>query len=437
MFDLLFNDITVITMEDLRPVIKNAFIGIRDGKIAFVSETKPTQAAKRTINGKNKLLMPGLVNTHAHTAMCVMRGFADDYTLQDWLFKKVFPVEAKLTEKAVLAGVKLGWAEMLKSGTTSVSDMYFYQPVAAKFALQCGIRVNLSNAVVALSPDYDFEDDRAVAETRRLILEYHGMDGGRIQADVSIHGQYTSSPDVWKKVTALARKNGLRLHLHLSETRPEHDNCVAEHGKTPARLFYENGVFDLPVIAAHCTWLTDEDMDILAEKGVSAAHNPVSNLKLGSGIARIIEMKKRGMNVSLGTDSCCSNNSHDLFEEIKTAALLQKGVSYDPTSLNAYSALKLATVNGAKAQGRENEIGRICEGFDADLIMLDLDQPHLFPCYDPISTVVYGARGSDVCFTMVKGKILYENGEFKTIDIERVYEEVEREALPIVTGAAE
>jgi 5-methylthioadenosine/S-adenosylhomocysteine deaminase len=432
MLDILFSNITVITMEDDRPVINNGFVGVKDGKIARVCGEMPREAASRVIDGRKKLIMPGLVNTHAHTAMCVMRGFADDYTLHDWLFEKVFPVEARLTEKAVIAGVKLGFAEMLRSGTTSVTDMYFHQPSAARFAYECGMRVNLSNAVLAHGPEFDFETDRSIRELNELLMSWHGADGGRIRADAAIHGEYTSSPEVWRKVTDIARERSLNIHLHLSETLAEHEDCVKQNGKTPARMFYENGVFDVPVIAAHCTWLTNEDMDLCAEKGVSAAHNPVSNLKLGSGIARICDMQRHGMNVSLGTDSCCSNNSHDLFEEIKTAALLQKGISGDPTVLDAYSALKLATVGGAKAQGRENEIGRVKTGFDADLIMLDLDQPHLYPVYDPLSTVVYSARGSDVCMTMVKGRILYENGEYKTIDLESVYAQVEKYTLPIV-----
>lgn len=432
MLDILFTDITIITMEDDKPVINRGFVGVIGGKIAHVSETAPEEGAARKISGKDKLIMPGLVNTHAHTAMCIMRGYADDYALHDWLYKKIFPVESRLTEQAVLAGVKLGFAEMIRFGTTSVSDMYFYQLAAAKFALECGIRANLSNAVLALSPDFDFETDRAVAELRELLKSFHGADGRRVRADASIHAQYTSTPDVWKKTAKIARDNRLIMHLHLSETKREHEECVAQLGKTPARMFYENGVFGVPVIAAHCTWLSEEDMEICAESGVSCAHNPVSNLKLGSGIARISQMQKLGMNVSLGTDGCCSNNTHDLFEEIKAAALLQKGTTGDPTVLNAYSALKLATVNGAKAQGRENEIGRIREGFDADLIVIDLDAPHLYPVFDPLSTVVYGARGSDVCMTVVKGKVLYENGEHKTIDIERVYDEVEKYALPLV-----
>ena len=225
------------------------------------------------------------------------------------------------------------------------------------------------------------------------------------------------------------------MQVHVSETRKEHETCIARRGVTPTRALYDAGVFQAKVLAAHGVWLTDEDMDIFAETGASVAHCPVSNLKLGSGIARMAEMKRRGVNVALGTDGCCSNNTHDLFEEVKLAALLQKGVSGDPTSVNAYEALKMATVGGAKAQGRENEIGRVAEGFDADLILIDADSPLLRPVYDPVSTAVYSATGRDVCLTMVQGRILYENGQFTTIDVEQAMHEVEAYAVPIVLGA--
>ena len=229
---------------------------------------------------------------------------------------------------------------------------------------------------------------------------------------------------------AFAAGNDLRFHIHLSETEFEHNECVKKYGKTPTEILNENGVFSRKTTAAHCCWITENDMDILAAHGATAAHCPVSNLKLSSGIAPVMKMRERGLNVALGTDGVCSNNSHDMFEEIKTAALLQKYLTGDPSALPAYEAIKLATVNGALGQGRENETGKIVPGFDADLIMLDLDAPHLFPLNDPVAAVAYAVRGSDVCMTMVQGRILYENGEYKTIDIEKTRYEVENYVLP-------
>lgn len=436
--DYLFQNATVLTMCDERPVLQNGFVGVAGGKVAYVGETAPEEPAVRTIDCRGKFLLPGLVNAHAHTAMCLMRGYADDYTLQTWLYEKVFPVEARLDERAILAGARLGFAEMLRTGTTSASDMYFREPAVAALALECGMRVSLSNAVLAFDEaTYDPEKDRAIQETRALIRDFHGAGNGRIRADAAIHAEYTSYPAVWRYVTDIARENGLVLQVHVSETKKEHEECLARRGVTPTRALYDAGVFEAKVLAAHGVWLSDEDMDIFAEAGASVAHCPVSNLKLGSGIARLADMKRHGMNVALGTDGCCSNNTHDLFEEVKLAALLQKGVSGDPTCVTAYESLKMATVGGAKAQGRENEIGRIAEGFDADIILIDAGSPILRPVYDPISTTVYSATGRDVCLTMVQGRILYENGQFTTIDVEQAMHEVEHYAVPIVRGTAQ
>ncbi len=434
-FDYLFQNATILTMCDERPVLQSGSVGVTDGKISYVGETPPREPAARTLDCRGKFLLPGLVNAHAHTAMCVMRGYADDYTLQTWLYEKVFPVEARLDERAILAGARLGFAEMLRTGTTSASDMYFRQPAVAALALECGMRVSLSNAVLAFDEAaYDPEKDRAIAETRALIRDFHGAGNGRIRADAAIHAEYTSYPAVWRYVTEIALTHGLVLQVHVSETKKEHEDCLARRGVTPTRALYDAGVFQAKVLAAHGVWLTDEDMDIFAEAGASVAHCPVSNLKLGSGVARMAEMKRRGMNVALGTDGCCSNNTHDLFEEVKLAALLQKGVSGDPTCVSAYEALKMATVGGAKAQGREAEIGQIAEGFDADLILIDTDSPVLRPVYDPVSTTAYSATGRDVCLTMVQGRVLYENGRFTTIDVEQAIREVEEYAVPIVRG---
>lgn len=433
MFDTLFTNAEIITMDKSCPILHGGFVGVKNGKIVYVSEEKPEGSAKRTIDCAKKVLMPGLINTHAHTAMCVMRGYADDYPLQQWLYDHVFPVEARLDERAVVAGARLGFAEMLRTGTTSVSDMYYFQLAVAELALNVGIRASLSNGIVALDPDqFDYENDRSMRETRALISDFHGAGNGRIKADVSIHGEYTSAPKNWLCMTELGIKHNLNMHVHLSETKMEHDECVKRSGKTPAQRFAENGVFDVKTIAAHCVWITDNDMELMAKYHVSCAHNPVSNLKLGSGIAPIKRMIEKGVNVSLGTDGCCSNNTHDLFEEIKLSALLSKGTTLNPTAVSAYEALKFATVNGALAQGREKEIGKIALGMEADIILVDLNSPLTRPYFSPDSAIVYSATGERVCLTMVQGKVLYENGEFTTIDIEKAYDEVERHALKLV-----
>lgn len=431
--DILFENASVLTMCDEHPVIRGAFVGVTDGFITLVSDERPRESARRVIDCRGDILMPGLVNAHAHTAMCIMRGYADDYALQPWLFEKVFPVEARLTNEAITAGARLGFAEMIASGTTSASDMYFRQPAVARLALEVGFRVSLSNGIVAMGGRLD-PNDRAFTELDELIRDFHGRGDGLVRADASIHAEYTSFPEAWHRETELALEHGLVLHVHLSETKKEHEECIARYGRTPARVFYDEGVFRAKTLAAHCVHVTDEDIDILADNGVSAVHNPVSNLKLGSGVAPVCAMLARGVNVALGTDGCCSNNSHDLFEEIKLAALLAKGTSLDPTKLPAYEAIKLATVNGARAQGRDGQTGQVKEGLQADLILIGTHKPSMQPYYSEASAVAYAARGSDVRLTMIKGKILYENGEFTTIDIERALHDVQSVAVPVVKG---
>ena len=431
--DILFNDIIAITMDDKRPVLSRAYIGIEGRKIKFVGEQPPPEKAGRVINGARRLLMPGLINSHSHLPMTVLRGYADDFRLQEWLFDHIFPAEAKLDERCVAAGVRLGLAECIRFGVISCSDMYFHLPQIAEAVLESGIKANITNPFLCLDMNrFDFEKDRGTIELRETLAHYRGRGDGRLIIDAGLHAEYTSGPAAWREIAAFAAENDLRIQLHLSETEAEQAECVKKYGKTPTELMAEYGIFSRKTTAAHCCWLTENDMDILAANGVTAAHCPVSNLKLSSGIAQVVKLRGRGVNVALGTDGVCSNNSHDMFEEIKTAALLQKYASNDPSALPADAAVKMATVNGAIAQGRENETGRIQPGFDADLIMLNFDAPHLFPVYDPCAAVAYAARGGDVCMTMVQGRVLFENGEYKTIDLEKTRYEVQNYVLPLL-----
>lgn len=437
MIDTLIKNANVLTMKNA-DVLRGGCVGIDGGKIVYVGSHPQNEAEySHIIDAHGGIVMPGLVNAHAHTAMCVMRGYADDYPLQQWLYEKVFPVEARLTESAIVAGARLGMAEMLSNGITSFSDMYFCQPAVANTVAEVGMRANLCNAVIALGDDYVFEKDRAVIETNSLIKDWHNAEGGLIRADVSIHAEYTSPPSVWERVHAIAEEFGLVTHIHLSETRREQAECVAKYGMTPAAILDKHGVFDTPVLAAHCVWLTENDMDMLAAHGVSAAHCPVSNLKLGSGIANVREMLRRGINVCLGTDGSCSNNSLDLFQEVKLAALLAKGTSLDPTAVTAFEALEMATVRGARAQGRGDTVGIIAEGYDADLIILDVGCVSMFPMYGAAGAAVYSAASKNVALTMVRGRVLYERGEWTTIDVERAMSEVKNIAIPIVLGSDE
>lgn len=435
MFDILFENANIVTMDDACPLIEGGYVGVTGKEITYVGKTAPKEAAKRTVNCAGDVIMPGLINTHAHTAMVIMRGFADDLRLQEWLYERVFPAEAKIDERAARAGFTLGVAEMLRTGTTSFSDMYFDETDCARIAAETGVRARLCNAVLAIGDDYVFERDRSVKETLEMLkmLKEPAFPSDRVRPQMGIHAEYTSTPDVWRKAVELAKTHSLDMHIHLSETLREHEECIARHKKTPAAVLCENGVFDVPTIAAHCVYVTDDDMDIMAKHGVTCVHNPVSNLKLASGVADITRMRDRGINVALGTDGCCSNNTLDLFEDIKFAALLAKNLHNDPSEMTAYDALKLATVNGAKAQGFDR-VGQIREGYDADMILISMDSLSRRPVNDVVSSLVYCASGRDVYMTLVQGKVLYERGEFKTIDIEKTLHEVENYAVPLVCG---
>lgn len=421
MFDILFKNISIITSDSTQPVLYNAYLGVKDGKISYLSTNAPKTGANRVIDGTDKLLMPGLVNIHTHAAMSIMRGYADDYSLQTWLNDYVFPAEANLDDECVYIGSLLAFAEMIRTGTISVSDMYMYIPSVARAAYEAGIYANITNAALVINRDgYNFKKDNSYIQMEDLRLNWHNIDNGRIKVDSGIHAEYTSFDQVWRDFAGYAKQYNLNMQLHLSETKYEHEECIRKYGKTPTEVLCEAGIFDTPATAAHCVWLSDNDMSILSEKRVTVAHNPISNLKLASGIARVSDMIDKNVRVGLGTDGVCSNNSHDMFEEMKMCALLQKGTNLDPKTVNSCKALELATINGAISQGREGQIGQIKEGLDASLVVLDLDTPLLTPVHNPISTAVYSACGRDVYMTMVRGKVLYENGEFKTLDFERI-----------------
>ncbi|SMC54669.1 amidohydrolase family protein [Papillibacter cinnamivorans] len=430
--DILFEHVTAVTMDEASPVLEDAFVLVSGRKIVSVTRQEPEHFKGRRISGQNKVLMPGLVNAHTHIPMTLLRGYADGYDLQTWLNDYIFPAEAQLTERAVTAGTYLGLAEMIASGTTSFSDMYYFCDRIAQAAAAAGIQANICRAVISFDPEYRFETDQAGIELRELKERWHGYDEGRIQIEASIHGEYTSHEKVWRAVAGYAREHGLGMHVHVSETKKEHEECIARSGLTPAQTLDRAGVWDTRAQAAHCVWVSEEDLELFARKKVTAVHNPVSNQKLASGIAPVPAMLRQGVNVALGTDGVASNNCHDLFGEMKSAALIHKAATLDPTVIPALEVLKMATAGGNAAQGRNG--GRIEAGMDANLILLDFDKPHLTPCHSVVSNLVFAARGSDVVLTMVRGKVLYEKGEWKTIDLDAVMHEVRNYAVPKILG---
>lgn len=428
----LIHNVTAVLMDEKRTVLPNAYVAVEGWRIASVGKDRPAGTFDEVIDGRGGILMPGFVNAHSHIPMTAMRGYGDGHNLQDWLNDYIFPVEDKWDARAVRACTELGLAEMIASGVTCIADMYMFCDGIAQEVAAAGISANVDRGCTLFGDDFDWESYPSCVETRELVEQWHGYKDGQIQVDACIHGEYTSKPALWEAMARYAKEKDLGVHVHISETRKEHEDCIARWGKTPIQVLDQYGVWDTHAIAAHCVWTTPEDWAIMARKGVSAVHNPMSNLKLGSGVAPVIDLRKAGVNVCLGTDGVSSNNCTDLFGDMKLAAILQNGVRCDPLALTAWDALEMATVNGAKALRRDT--GRIQAGLAADLILLDADAPNLIPCHDAANNIAYAAHGSNVVMNMARGKVIYRNGDFLTIDYERVKREVRDYALPLLFG---
>lgn len=427
---VLFAHVTAVTMDPAQPVLENAFVAVEGTKIVSVGTQRPQGEFDRVVEGQGKVLMPGLINCHTHVPMTLMRGYGGGHDLQHWLNDFIFPAEAKLDDRAVAAGAALGLAEMIASGTTCIADMYMHTGTIAQQILKAGISANLSCGGVYFGTPEDFSPGKCndCRNQQELTEQWHKAGNGQILVDASIHAEYTSNPPLWQWMADYAAQHNLGMQVHISETQLEHNTCLEKYGKTPIALLDQYGVWERGGTAAHCVWVTDEDMALMAQKHITAVHNPVSNLKLGSGVARVPQLLKAGVNVTLGTDGVSSNNNTDLFEEIKLAAILHKGVQHDPMAVTARQALAMATVNGARALGRDT--GVIAPGKLADLILVDFTAPNLTPCHDVEENLVYAARGSNVEMNMARGQVIYEKGEFFTLDLERIRYEVEHYALP-------
>ncbi|MBQ5748820.1 MAG: amidohydrolase, partial [Oscillospiraceae bacterium] len=358
--DTLFSHVSVVTMDERMSVWTDAFVGVTDGKISHLSKKPPEEQPKNIIDGSGMVLMPGLINGHTHLPMSVLRGYADDLALQEWLNDYIFPREDRLDARTVKAATLLGIAECLRFGVTSVSDMYYFSEAEAEAFAESGMKVNLSRGTsMFLGDDFDFETFPACQELVQLHEKWHDYDNGRIKIETSIHAEYTSTYQLWDALAEYAVNNNLGMQVHVSETKSEHDSCVEKYGLTPAQVLDCHHAFNTRTTVAHGVHLTEEDMALLARRHASVVHCPVSNLKLASGCADVMGMVKSGLNVCLGTDSVASNNNLDMFEEIKACTLMAKGKTGDPTAVPAKAALMMATVCGAKAQGREAECGQI------------------------------------------------------------------------------
>lgn len=427
MSSILFKNAGILATNNNKfEYIEKGYLGVDGDKIDYIGKEEPKKKYKEEKDSSGLILTPGFVNCHGHSAMTLLRGVGSDLPLQDWLHV-MWPVEDRMNEDDLRCGMELAIMEMLSSGTTSFTDMYLMPWAVADTIGRSGIKANFSRVMQAFSEmsDSDYDSYYRVKETEDLVSAFHNSYSERLKVDYAIHAEYTCKPLVVRRYSEDCLKKGLKMQIHLSETKKEHVECIEKYGKTPTKWFNDLGCFENPTLAAHCVWVEESDMDILKDKGVTVVHNPTSNLKLGSGFAPIPKMIEKGINVALGTDGAASNNNLNFMEEIHLASIIHNGRLGDPTVMDPETVLKMATINGAMAQGRE-DTGSLEVGKKADIVAFDVNKPHLTPNLNPEALLVYSAQGSDVCMTMVDGNILYENGEFKTIDRERVYSEVKK-----------
>ncbi len=423
---LIINSVDILAMDEAGHFYRDGTIVVNGDTIEYAGPKKGCEeehtGAKR-IDGRGMLAMPGFINTHTHVAMTVFRGYANDMALWDWLTGKIWPAEELLTGEDAYWATLLGAAEMIQAGITTFADMYMFMTHTARAVEDCGIRAVLARGLSG--------PDKATDERHREVEELFSLRTraeGRITTMIAPHSVYTCSPDYLKVCRELAEKHGVGIHIHLSETEREVRDCIREHGCTPVRLLKRLGLFDLPVLAAHCVHLTDEDIDILAESDARVSHNPSSNMKLSSGFAPVAGLMRKGICVALGTDGAASNNNLSVWKEMTLATLIAKGRTGDPAALPARAALRMATVMGAKALSLNGVTGSLEKGKKADIILVDTSKPHYFPRGDVEVDLVYSGYPQDVDTVIVNGKILMTGRELTTIDLDKVYHEVQKTA---------
>ncbi len=435
--NLIVNGGTLVTLSE-RGTIKDGAIAIEDDKIVEVGKTgklRPKYRRYEKINAKNMVIIPGLINTHHHAAMSLLRGYADDLDLKTWLEEWIWPIEGLMTSKDIYVGALLTAVESIMGGTTTINTMYHYfdDHNEAEALAEAGLRGVVGHVCFSRRKEQDKKTLKSMAST------WHDKKNGLIRVSVDPHSPYTVDPHYMKELRLLTRElnkkhapqdSPIIWHIHVAETIDEPEKI-----KQAFKITVQGGVLEYldtlnvlspDVVAAHCVHLTKRDLEIMKKRKVKVAHNPVSNLKLASGISPVQQLLRNGISVSLGTDSSCSSNSSDMFEVMKVAALLHKGISKDPTALSAEQVLRMATTKGAEALLWDREIGSIETGKKADLTMVDFKKPHLTPLYDETSHLVYAAKSTDVDTVIINGKIVMEAREVKTVNIDKVMALVEK-----------
>ena len=428
--DTLISGVTLVTMNEKSDVLFGAYLGIQDGKITYIGKTPPEDQPSTIIDGTGMVAIPGLINCHTHLATSALRNFLDDTDRKEAL-EQTLSRQDKLDARAAKAASLLSIAECLRFGITSVSDLYYFPEAAAEAVQESGIKANLalsSYRFIDQNEDFSFDTDEQCRELARLVEKWHNYDNGRIKIDAGIYAEYTSNYLLWEALADFAAEKKLRFQLHLSETEEEVASCEERTGLTPAELLSCHRVFRVPVTAATCACLAEEEQTLLGKAKASAVATPVAAAKQGLPATPIAKSVKAGMNVALGTGGALECGNLDLFEVMRYTALDRE------QKLPAAAALMMATVCGATAQGRSDECGMLKEGMDADVVLVDFSAPHLMPCHNVPNGLVFSAKGGDVAMTMVRGKILYQNGCFPTIDLPAVVSEIMEYAIPRLLG---
>ena len=430
--DTLISNVTVVTMNLRMEVLFGAYIGITDGKIAYIGKKPPEETPATIVDGTGMVAMPGLVNCHTHLATTALRSYLDDSSRSEAL-EQLLQKEEKLDSRSAKMSALLGLAECLRFGITAVSDLSGCPEAIAEAAAESGIKANVALAAqrfIDENEDFDFETDEACQQLCRVADVWHGYDDNRIRIDGGIYAEYTGNGKLWEALADYAREKGLGMQLHLSESGQEAEDCAERTGLYPGELLNCHRLFDVPATAAGCAALTAEEQTLLGRKKVSVIATPIANAKAGLPATPILACVKAGMNAALGTGGAVECGNLDLFETMRAAALQIRQQAGDPTAIPAQAVLMMATVCGARAQGRAAETGVLQEGMDADIILVDFSAPHLMPCHNVMNGLVYSAKGGDVAMTMVRGKILYQNGQFPTIDLKTVVEELTGYVIP-------
>lgn len=430
--DTLISNVTVVTMNPKMDVLFGAYIGIEDGKIVSIEKTAPAQQPKTILDGTGMVAIPGLINCHTHLATSALRSLTDDLSNTEAL-EALLQKEAKMDSRAAKAAAQLSIAECLRFGVTSVSDLYYYPNATAEAVAESGIKANLalsSYRFIDHNEEFDFDTDEQCQELVRVVEKWHNHDNGRIKIDAGIYAEYTSNHKLWEALAGYASEQGLGMQLHLAETQAEVDSCLDRTGMGPGELLSCHNVFAVPATAAGCTYLEAHERKMLGKKKVSAVATPLAYAKQGLASTPILDCVKSGMNVALGTGGAMECGNLDMFEVIRGAALSARAESGDASTLPASAALMMATFCGAQAQGRAAQCGQLAVGMDADIVLVDFSAPHLMPCHNVLNGLVFSAKGGDVAMTMVRGQILYQNGQFPTIDLKEVVEELTAYAIP-------